>query len=132
MNWLWSTKRRSRKEMPIAPRWPWPGRWWRICSPWIAEQRDFVPAEDHSTRGGLNRRLREKKQDYTVRRLPGPADGRLSEGEQTPEAPFELFRDWQRTQTQSSVTAFEGLRQQMDVWFCEGRNHRREAHVRAG
>ena len=40
-----------------------------------------------------------------MRRLPGPAVGRLSEGDQTPEAPFELFRDWQRTQTQSSVTA---------------------------
>lgn len=24
-----------------------------------------------------------------------------------------------------------GLRQQMDVWFCEGRNHGREARVRA-
>src|SRR5947209_2762938 len=30
-----------------------------------------------------------------------------------PEALFELFQDWQRTQTQSSVTAFPGLRQQM-------------------
>jgi len=49
--------------------------------------------------------------DYTARRLPGPAVCRLSEGDQTPEAPFELFRDWQRTQTQSSVTALRGPRQ---------------------
>jgi hypothetical protein len=53
-----------------------------------------------------------------MRRLPGPADCRLSEGDQSPEALFELFRDWQRTQTQSSVTAPWSLRQQMDVRFC--------------
>jgi hypothetical protein len=40
-------------------------------------------------------------------------------GMQTPEAPSELFQDWQRTQTQSSATADYGLRQQMDVRFCE-------------
>jgi hypothetical protein len=53
-----------------------------------------------------------------MRRLPGPAVSRLSEGDRTPEALYELFRDWQRTQTQSSVTAPRSLRQQMDVWFC--------------
>jgi hypothetical protein len=56
-----------------------------------------------------------------MRRLPGPADRRLSEGDQTPEALSELFRDWQRTQT--SVRAPRSLRQQMDVRFCMGRNH---------
>jgi hypothetical protein len=58
-----------------------------------------------------------------MRRLPGPAGRRLSEGEQTPEALHELFQDWQRTQTQSSVRAPWGLRQQMDVWFCDGGDH---------
>jgi hypothetical protein len=53
-----------------------------------------------------------------MRRLPGPADCRLSEGDHPPKALYELFRDWQRTQTQSSVMALRGLRQQMDVWFC--------------
>jgi len=53
-----------------------------------------------------------------VRRLPGPAVRRLSEGDSSPEALSELFRDWQRTQTQSSVTAPGSLRPQMDVWFC--------------
>jgi hypothetical protein len=53
-----------------------------------------------------------------MRRLLGPACCRLSEGDRTPEALYELFRDWQRTQTQSSVTALQGPRQQMDVWFC--------------
>ena len=38
--------------------------------------------------------------------------------EATPEALFGLFRDWQRTQTQSSATAPRSLRQQMDVRFC--------------
>jgi hypothetical protein len=53
-----------------------------------------------------------------MRRLPGPADSRLSEGDHPPEALYELFRDWQRTQTQSSVRTLRSLRQQMDVWFC--------------
>src|SRR5260370_39994677 len=53
-----------------------------------------------------------------MRRLPGPADRPLCEGVKTPEAPVELFRGWQRTQTQSSVRTLRGLRQQMDVWFC--------------
>jgi Transposase IS116/IS110/IS902 family len=53
-----------------------------------------------------------------MRRLPGPAFCRLSEGDYPPEALYELFRDWQRTPTQSSVTALRSLRYQMDVWFC--------------
>src|SRR5271168_5188871 len=53
-----------------------------------------------------------------MRRLPGPACCRLSEGDHSLEALYELFRDWQRTQTQSSVTALQGPRQLMDVWFC--------------
>jgi hypothetical protein len=53
-----------------------------------------------------------------MRRLPGPASCRLSEGDHTSEALYELFRDWQRTQTHSSVTALHGPRLQMDVWFC--------------
>ena len=53
-----------------------------------------------------------------MRRLSGPADSRLSEGDNPPEALYELFRDWQRTQTQSSVKTLRSPRQQMDVWFC--------------
>jgi hypothetical protein len=64
-----------------------------------------------------------------MRRLPGPAVRRLSEGGQTPEAPSELFRDGQRTQTQSSATALRSLRQQMDVRFCEAGTTSREANT---
>ena len=53
-----------------------------------------------------------------MRRLPGPACCRLSEGDYPPEALYELFRDWQRTHTQSSVKALRSPRLQMDVWFC--------------
>src|SRR5450631_11166 len=53
-----------------------------------------------------------------MRRLPGPASCPLCDGVKTPEAPVELFRGWQRTQTQSSVRTLRSLRQQMDVWFC--------------
>ena len=49
----------------------------------------------------------------------------------TSEAPFELFRDWQRTQTQSSATALRSLRQQMDVRSCvDAGTTSREAQVR--
>ena len=65
-----------------------------------------------------------------MRRLPGPADWGLSERVQTLEALYELFRDWQRTQTQSSVTAPRSLRQQMDVRFCMAGTNRREALLR--
>jgi hypothetical protein len=53
-----------------------------------------------------------------VRRLPGPADCRLCERVQTLEALLVLFRDWQRTPTQSSVRTLRSLRLQMDVRFC--------------
>gem|GEM_PF-6043719 len=67
-----------------------------------------------------------------MRRLPGPAVWRLSEGGHTPEALSELFRDWQRTQTQSSVTAPRSPRPQMDVWFCKNAGTlSREAYVRS-
>jgi hypothetical protein len=60
-----------------------------------------------------------------MRRLPGPAVADWAK-ESNSAGPFELFRDWQRTHTQSSVTALRSPRQQMDVRFCMGRNHRRE------
>ena len=63
-----------------------------------------------------------------MRRLPGPASGPLCEGVKTPEAPVELFRGWQRTQTQSSVRTLQSLRQQMDVWFCLMQESSAERH----
>ena len=58
-----------------------------------------------------------------MRRLPGPAVKSPGRRRQTPEALFALFRDWQRTQTQSSATALRSLRQQMDVRSCRSRDH---------
>ena len=46
----------------------------------------------------------------------------------TSEAPFGLFRDWQRTQTQSSVRTLWSLRQQMDVRFCGEQEPKAERH----
>ena len=63
-----------------------------------------------------------------MRRLPGPASSPLCEGVKTPEAPVELFRGWQRTQTQSSVRTLRSLRQQMDVWFCLMQESSAERH----
>ena len=67
-----------------------------------------------------------------MRRLPGSAICRLSDGDHTPEAPLELFRNWQRTQTQSSATALRSLRQLMDVRFCESRNHQPRGLIACG
>jgi hypothetical protein len=63
-----------------------------------------------------------------MRRLPGPAGRPLCDGVKTPEAPVELFRGWQRTQTQSSVRTLQSLRQQMDVWFCLMQESSAERH----
>src|ERR1017187_6157227 len=65
---------------------------------------------------------------FPMRRLPGPASSPLCDGVKTPEAPVELFRGWQRTQTQSSVRTLRGLRQQMDVWFCLMQESSAERH----
>jgi hypothetical protein len=66
-----------------------------------------------------------------MRRLPGPqVTARATEA--TLEALFGLFRDWQRTQTQSSATAPKSLRQQMDVRFCMAGTNRREALLAPG
>src|SRR3954453_21460713 len=48
---------------------------------------------------------------------------------ETPEAPCESFREWQRTQTQSSAKARldRSLRQRMDGWFCVSQEPCREA-----
>jgi hypothetical protein len=63
-----------------------------------------------------------------MRRLPGPAIRPLGEGVHTPKAHHELFRDWQRTQTQSSATALRSPRLQMDVWFCSEQEPLAERH----
>ena len=54
-----------------------------------------------------------------MRSLPGPAVCRLGEGAILPEAHYELFRDWQRTQTQSK----EGL---LPVFEKLSYTHRKE------
>src|ERR1700733_8469718 len=58
-----------------------------------------------------------------MRRLPGPAVCRLSEGANTPEALYELFRDWQRTPTQSSATALVARGSQWMSGSAKSRNH---------
>jgi Transposase len=91
---------------------------------------DFLPECHMMPRAILDRRRTLRYRYLLVRQmvqmknrvsgllmLPGPACCRLSEGDHTPEALYELFRDWQRTQTQSSVMALQGPRLQMDAWF---------------
>src|ERR1700682_2285587 len=41
-----------------------------------------------------------------------------------------MFRDWQETLTQSSVTTSTGPIQRMDVWFCVTSRNRAERHNR--
>ena len=93
---------RNRATLAVAP------RWWPICWRWIAANGSLFLQKAAAKRLKLRRK---RLRDYTARRLPGPAVCRLSEGADAPEAPFEMFRDWQRTQTQSSVTVLQGPRQ---------------------
>ena len=82
----------------------------------------------HRHGGSVKTFLRRKKhQDHSMRRLPGPASRPLGEGDQTPEALLELFRDWQRTQTQSSATALRSLEAANGCpVLLESRNHTAE------
>ena len=57
-----------------------------------------------------------------------PSMDGLSEEASSPEAPFGLFRDWQRTQTQSFVRTLRSLRQQIDVRFYSGNQKPRGHH----
>jgi hypothetical protein len=106
--------------MRIGPHLPWPGNWSLICSRSNAGSRTSCLRNNSESPRQLERpSLRRKDiRIIPVRRLPGPAVCRLSEGVQTPEAHSELFRDWQKTQTQSSVRTLRSLRPQMDVRSC--------------
>ncbi len=110
----------AEEEIETAPPWLWPGKWFAGSARGRTQKTGFrVCGKVRRHGGSLKTCLRIKKhQDYSVRRLPGPASSPLGEGAQTPEAHHELFRDWQRTQTQSSATALRSPRLQMDVWFC--------------
>jgi hypothetical protein len=76
-------------------------------------ERDFVRFADPPEHGGLETAaLRAKKTTGSHSAQTARSCGcRLSDGDQTPEALFELFQDWQRTHTQSSVTVRKDLRQ---------------------
>src|ERR1700758_2241170 len=60
------------------------------------------------------RNQQDEQNAQTARSCMLPTERRRS----PPEALYELFRDWQRIQTQSLVKALRSPRLQMDVWFC--------------
>jgi hypothetical protein len=67
-----------------------------------------------------------------MRRLPGPADDRLSERGNS-RGSLRIVSGLAENTTQSSATALSSLRQQMDVRFCKDAGTlSREAHVRSG
>ena len=63
-----------------------------------------------------------------MRRLPGPAVGRLSDGVYLPRL-HRIVSGLAVNPNSIFCEGPQGRRQQIDVRFCEGRNHRREAHV---
>ena len=65
------------------------------------------------------------------RRLPGPADCRLSKGTSNSLDSYGLFRDWQRKQNQSSVAAF-GLETANGCPVLRTQEPGPEAYMRAG
>ena len=52
-----------------------------------------------------------------MRGLPGLALSRLGTGTQAPDAPVDLFRDWQENTNSIFLGSHDELRQPMDVWF---------------
>ena len=58
-----------------------------------------------------------------MRRLPGPADCRLSEGDLISGGSCVLFRDWQRTLTQSSATALAARGSKWMSGSAKSRDH---------
>ncbi len=82
--------------MPIAPPWPWRGRWWRICLRLIA-------GSEHSCFWKTAaRRLRPLGK---ARRLPGPAGW-----------PTER----RRSNSRGSLRIVSGLAENTNSIFCEG------------
>src|SRR5438067_7917015 len=76
-------------------------------------QRDFRTVRRSAERSGLETAALpgEKTTGSHSAQTARSCGCRLSDGDQTPEALFELFQDWQRTHTQSSVTVRMDLRQ---------------------
>ena len=97
-------------------------------------KQDFVPAEEIAGSGGSVKTFLIRKNKNRIIRCADCQVLQLADWatEATPEAPFGLFRDWQRTQTQSSVTALRSPRQQMDVRFCWMQEPPAERHTCAG
>src|SRR6266853_1005888 len=101
-----------------------------FCWPWIAEERTtFLPKREarrrHRNAGavgkeisGLHGAQAAQSRNNSTERRSASFRGSL-----------ELFRDWQRTQTQSSEKALRGRRQQMDVRFCEQAGTTAERHT---
>ena len=79
------------------------------CSPSSAENRTSCLPKIALARQQREKpfqiRKEQKHQDRSMRRLPGPAIGRLSEGDQTPEAPLRIV---------------SGLAENTNSIFCEG------------
>jgi hypothetical protein len=84
------------------------------------------PQEGAGLTAAWERKTTESYSAQTARSCWLPTERRRS----TSRGALGLFQDWQRTQTQSSVTARKGPRQSMDVRFCEAGTNRREAYVR--
>ncbi len=58
-----------------------------------------------------------------MRRLPGPADCRLSEGDLFSGGSLRIVSGLAENTNSIFCDGLHGLRQQMDVRFCESRNH---------
>jgi hypothetical protein len=58
-----------------------------------------------------------------MRRLPGPAVGRLSEGDLISGGSLRIVWGLAENTNSFFCDGHQGLRQQMDVRFCESRNH---------
>ena len=111
-----SMTRKSRKAMPIAPRWRWHRKLVAYLMAVDRGQRNFQVVGDE-----LHRRVeRGDEQGGFLRRVACQVLPltRLGEGAQALDAPVDKFRDWQEiTNSIFCSRPLAGLRQQMEVWF---------------
>ena len=87
------------------------------------EERGFVTREVHASRHNC----RLPYAGLFKRTLPGLTANRLIDGASALKAPIHLFRDWQRTSTQTSVTAWARESKWMDGSALHRRSQNKSA-----
>jgi hypothetical protein len=97
-------EKRNSRGMPIGRHWPQLGKWWRICSPWIADNATSHRSQIPETRRLQNRILRAKNNRITQR-----ADCQV----------LRLPTERRRSNSRGSLRIVSGLAENTHSIFCD-------------